>query len=328
MINNTISFFAGTLLCLCLLFSFCCQGVVAQNNGNVLSGKREIPSSALYELRVNSGFVSGCDYEISGVPGLVQEGVSSAAFATEVRFTVPLLKMKTGTVSLGACYNYMRLDFEPRRLLPESSVVHFGGNHHTWGATATYSFHTPLFGKTVVGFANMKMEGSQHGFERLSGLAVAFVPVTRTESSSFSAGAVLLVNSSSRWPLFPFISYWHRFNDKWDFNFIMSQCHFRYKISKNDKLSVGASVGGEHFYIKPRHADLPSVCMVSRSYVRPEFVYEHEFTPLMRCNLRVGSVHYMKSRLISSAGNSRYGEMSHDSAAFLLLSFSYGLNRL
>lgn len=324
--NRTSELMAISFCCLTfLLFSFCSQEIAAQNGGNN-DVKREIPRSALYELRVNSGFVSGGDYEISGAPGLVQEGEASDAFATELRFSVPVLKLKSGTVSLGAYYNYLNMDFEPRKLFPESSAVRFDNNHHTWGATAAFSYRASLFGKNIIGFANINMECSQYGFERLSGLAAAFIPIKRTERSSFSAGAVLLVNSSSKWPLFPFISYRYKFNDKWDFNFIMSQCHLRYKITRNDKLSMGTSIGGEHFYIKPYHSDLPSVCMVSRSYVRPELVYEHEFTPLVRCNLRVGSVCYLNSRLHSSAGNDRYGEMSHDAAAFFQLSFSYGLN--
>lgn len=287
--------------------------------------RKEIPRSALYNVRVNTGIVSGSDYETEGSDALVGAGSTDNATITEVDVSVPILTMKSGTVSLGAYYNYMHQGFKPRYGGESAEYVHFDNNYHTWGAKAAYSFRTTLWGKMFFGFTNIRMECSQYGVERLSGFAAAGFLIKRDENFSLTIGAALLLNSSSRWPLFPFVTYWYKFNEKWQLNIMMPQCHFTYNISQSDKLSLGMTIDGERFYIRPHHSDLPSKCMYSRNYVRPEFVYEHSFTPLMRCSLRCGSVVYLNGKFSSHRGNSKYGEIDHDAAAFLQLSFAYGL---
>lgn len=294
----------------------------AQEAGYV---RKETPRSALYDIRVHTGIVSGGDYETEGSDALVGAGSTSNASVTQIDFSVPILTLKRGTVSLGAYYNYMHQEFEPLYGVGAAEYVHFDNNYHTWGAKAAYSFRTTLWGKMLFGFANIRMECSQYGLERISGFAAAGLLIKRKENSSLTVGAALLLNSSSKWPLFPFITYWYRFNEKWQLNIMMPQCHFTYNISRSDKLSLGSTIAGEHFYIRPHHSDLPSRCMYSRSYIRPEFVYEHSFTPLMRCSLRCGSIVYLNGKFTSHRGNSKYGEIDHDAAAFLQLSFSYGL---
>ena len=316
--------YTNTKIIFLALLLFICGVTGAQEHASI---KKDVSHPALYNIRVNTGYVSGGDYETEGVESLIGTGSMGDAYMTEVDFSVPVLTFKSGgRISLGAYYNYMHQCFTPDYRTETYEPVRFNNNNHTWGANATYSFRSKLFGKMLFGFANVRMECSQYGWERISGFAATALLIKRTERSSFMLGAAMLLNSSSRWPLFPFITYWYKFNEKWELNIKAPQCHIVYNISEKDKLLMGTTLGGEHFYIRPHHSNLPSTVMYSRSYARPELVYEHDFTPLMRCSLRCGSIVYINGKFNSSNGNRKYGEIDHDANVFLQVSFSYGLN--
>lgn len=297
-------------------------GVVQAQTVSGLGGKRDnLPD---INIRVNSGFTTGGDYEIKGNENIVCEGEMSHAYATSLDVTVPVMKIKKGTLSLGGHYNYVHQEYTPR-VSAFGESVRFNDNHHTWGANVSYNFRSTLWNRALIGYARFGAECSQYGVERFSGFAAAMMFIKRTETSSFSAGAVLLLNSVSRWPLFPFVTYWRKFNDKWELNVFMPQCHVQYNVSKKSKLKFGSTIGGEHYYIRPKHSALPSTCMYSRSFVRPELVFEHWLSPLMRCSVRCGAVVYMNGRFVSDSGSRRYAELEHDPAPFVQLSFAYGL---
>lgn len=307
------------LICLTIL----AQSLCAQNMPTAVGGMDKKMSGI--NVHVASGYRSGGDYEFTGHSKLLHSGTASDAYVTNVRLSVPVMKIHSGTLSLSGHYNYMHQEFKPQMPAASAGYVHFDDKHHTWGAAAMYNFRSTLWGKMLMGHAVINAECSRYGFERISGFAAATMLIKRTEYSSFSAGAVLLLNSASRWPLFPFVTYWRKFNDKWQLSLVMPQCHVQYNISQKDKLMLGTTIGGEHYYIRPKHAELPSTCMYSRSYVRPELVYEHSFTPLMRCSVRCGSIFYINGRLNSDSGNRKYVEIEHDASAFVQVAFSYGL---
>ena len=53
-----------------------------------------------------------------------------------------------------------------------------------------------------------------------------------------------------------------------------SQFYLRYQM-KNQRLSVGAFMSGESFYLETKLDDVPSVCYYSDAVLKPEVCYEY-----------------------------------------------------
>ena len=276
-------------------------------------------------IRFSQDVLSGSDYKMEKNDLLINEGSSSEALRTSLNISMPIYKSKMGLLTLGGFYNFHNIKFAKE--IPEEYSWHpnMGREHHTWGVQSAYIYSSKLWDRRLTIITNFKGEFSEQGFERATGIAVGMLQIKETGSSSFGVGAVLLVNTTSPWPLFPFFTYRRKFSEKWSLDLMLPQLYVNYKPTQKDKISGGLSIFGEHFYINPRHKELPTTCMYGRSNFRPEIVYEHNLNALLKIFVKSGASICINSRLYSSDGNKRYIDISQKPSLFFQIGMSYGM---
>lgn len=325
-----------------IIYTFLLSAFYFLHNGNVLHAQatvvaddklatdsRQSPMTAFRKFPINISLVqefsSNSDYEIERDGQIMEKGNMDDAMLTSLQLSLPVLKSRTGFLSLGGFYKFKHLDFLPKNNFGER-YVYMGDEHQIWGFSSSYMLVSEFFGRPFTGMANLRGEFSGTAIERITGMAMGLWQLKKSERSSLNAGFVFLINTSSPWPLFPIITYRCKFDERWSLDIMLPQMYCNYKISSDDKLSAGCSIGGEHFYVTPERDDLPETCMYGRSNIRPEILYEHNFNPLLKFQVRGGYSICINSRLYSRSGNTRYVDISQDASFFMQFGISYGLN--
>ncbi len=294
----------------------------AENRKKTIEKFKQFPIN----IRFSQDYVSSGNYKMEKNDILINEGSFTDAFRTSLQLSMPVHKSKMGIITLGGFYDFHNIEFIPRRTDENSWHPNMGHKHHTWGLQSTYILTSRLWDKQFTGMANIKGEFSEEGAERITGIAVGTLQIRKTEHSSLGVGAVLLVNTSSPWPLFPIVVYHHQFDKKWSLNLMLPQLYINYRISQKDKFAAGLSIFGEHFYVTPNHKELPTTCLYSRSNFRPEVVYEHNINDLTKFFIKSGATICINSRLYSSGGNTKYVNISQNPSIFLQIGLSYGIS--
>ena len=287
---------------------------------SALSGFAKFPVN----IRLAQEIVTAGGYTMEDDGAQLADGDRSEALRTTLNISMPVYKGKASYVNFGGFYNFHNVQFSPPKS-GDAYEIDMGRENDTWGLQGIYMYGGKLWNRKFTGLANLRGEFSESGLERVTMFAVGMLQLKRTERSSLGVGAVLLLNTSSPWPLFPFVTYRCKFSEKWSLDLMLPQLYVNNHLSAKDKLSAGFSISGEHFYISPGRADLPATCMYSRSNLRPEIVYEHRMTPLTKLFLKGGSTICINSRLYSSSGNSRYMDISQKPSFFMQVGVSYGI---
>lgn len=106
-----------------------------------------------------------------------------------------------------------------------------------------------LWNRPLILSADVTMDGWNKGWGMLQGRFSAVMLVKNTERTTFSAGIMGMTLFSSM-PFLPIVSYWHRFNNpRWSVDITMpGQFYLRYQM-KNQRISAGASMSSENFYL-------------------------------------------------------------------------------
>lgn len=187
---------------------------------------------------------------------------------------VPVLKLKN--VSLYANVQYSRYTFQtygdeagsPSAIFLEDAYNHFAGGLNV-------SYYMSLFNRPLVISASCTVDGWDGGWGMVGGTLSAVMVVKNTERTSVSLGVMGMTLFSSM-PVMPIVTYWHRFNNpRLSVDITMpSQFYLRYQL-KNQRLSVGAFMSGESFYLETKLDDVPSVCYYSDAVLKPEVCYEY-----------------------------------------------------
>jgi hypothetical protein len=203
------------------------------------------------------------------------------------------------------------------------------GTHHTWGISMNGNFQTKLFGKQVMGNANMVMEGSEYGIEWFSGMIIAIMQVKQTRSTSIGIGAMYMIgpSSSSHIPVFPVFTFQHKFNDRWSLDLMPPIVHLKYAFNEKNRLSIGMSIDGDHFYVHSPKESLSKVYRYSKSVMTPEFVYERTIGKQLRLTARSGISVSMAIRIYNLDNYKEYIRVSQPTGGFINIGFAYSMSK-
>ena len=99
--------------------------------------------------------------------------------------------------------------------------------------------------------------------------------IKNNRNTNFSAG-IMAVTLFSSMPVMPVITYWHRFNNpNLSVDITMpSQFYLRYQMKKQ-RVSVGAFMSSDNFYLRTKLKGAPEICYYSDAVLKPEIHYEY-----------------------------------------------------
>lgn len=240
-----------------------------------------------WETKVNH------DYTLSIGDNEVENGRKKGLHAIHFSTMLPILKERK--LSLYAnirydSYNFDRYGSEPSSIFNDISYDYYAGG-------ITGSYYMSLCNKPLIVSADIVADGWKHGWGRLQGRMSAIMVVSKTRHSAFSAGlmGMTLFNSV---PVMPVLAYWHRFgNPNLSIDITLpSQLYLRYEMN-NQRLSAGAAMSVENFYLDSGLDGVPSTCFYSDAVMKPEIVYEYIINRHLYLSARAGVSMVMKGGL-------------------------------
>lgn len=209
---------------------------------------------------------------------------------------IPILKQKN--VSLYTHLEYSRYQFDAfskqdgtrSEIFQQSAYDYFLG-----GLNGSYYFG--LFNKPVIISATISVDGWNKGFGMVHGSASVVMLLKNTERTYFSLGVMGRTLFSSM-PVMPIISWWHRFNNpRLSVDITMpSQFYLRYELDKQ-RISAGASMSSENFYLKTTLEGAPATSYYSDAVLKPEIHYEFIINKHLYLSAHAGISMVMKSGL-------------------------------
>lgn len=209
---------------------------------------------------------------------------------------IPILKLKN--VSLYGNLQYSRYQFRTYNKYDiNPSSVFLADKYDYFAGGLNGSYYMSLFNKPLVLSASVSVDAWNNGWGKVFGTASAVMVIKNNERTSFSAGVMAMTLFSSM-PVMPVITYWHRFNNP-DLSVditMPSQFYLRYQMKKQ-RISVGAFMSSDNFYLKTELEGAPEICYYSDAVLKPEIHYEYIINKHIYLSVHTGVSMVMKGGL-------------------------------
>lgn len=248
--------------------------------------------------------------------------VSTLKFST----TIPVVLLKNFSLYANGHFNAYR--FETINNVNETESAIFSKNeegYNYYEGTVTGTYRTKIGNKPLILVATGSGDGWNKGFEKVQGIFSAIMIFKRSATTSFGAGLCGMTLYETT-PVLPIINYWHQFNQNLSIDVILpSRAYLRYQYNNNQRLSIGASMESEHFYLESGLKDLPKVSFFNKTSIKPELVYEYIINHHFYLSARAGAAALIKGGLYNTNRRGQNVKFTQPMTPFFNLGFSYNL---
>ena len=187
------------------------------------------------------------------------------------------------------------------------------------------SFRTRLFTCPFMAFGMMSADWGDRRFQRVSGIAMGLFMLRANRDTQFGLGPLVLINSTTKVPVFLVFMYRHRFNDKLAVNLYGSMFGLDYTPTANDLITIGGDIDVRSFYFQPNHIDLPKRCRYTNTNFRPGVKYKRKLAKNLYGEVQSGVILKMSSRVTAVSGTKRYFDVDMPTRPFVQVAFTYSL---
>lgn len=270
------------------------------------------------------------DYTLKQNGSVLEKGEMRNINTVKFAATVPVLQLKNFSLYANGQANfYMFETYNNTDGLPSSIFPDNEENYDYYKGTINGTYRTRIAGKPLILNANISGDGWNNGFEVVQGSLSAIMVFKQNATTNFSVGLHGMTHFNQL-PVIPIISYWHQFSPSLSIDVTLpSKTYLRYQFLNNHRLSVGTSMESDQFYMKPGIANLPEVCLFSKTNIKTELVYEYIINKHFYLIARGGGIGVLKSGLYKTnrkgIDGDPYIEISHPMTPFFNLGFSYNI---
>lgn len=176
-------------------------------------------------------------------------------------FNIPIVQLGKNTISTTLSYLQQRVDVKNVQSFNHNiPSADFNYNKSTIGVTASFTRLDSIFNRPVaysISASGLTDELSR--IRRFNYVGLVSINLKRTATTSYSIGALLIVDPSSPSPFLPIFSYWHKFNssDLELFVDIPSRIMLRKQFSERTWVSFGTELSGNLAFFDFDKALLP-----------------------------------------------------------------------
>lgn len=216
------------------------------------------------------------DYTLMQNGNEIENGKFNDIHTIKFSMTIPVLLLKNFSLYANGQFNSYqfkattKIDGNKSAIFSEDEN---GYNYYEGSITGTY--RTNIGGKSLLLIASGLGDGWHKGFEKAQGTFSAIMVFKQSPTTSFSAG-LYGTTLYEKIPIIPIITYWHEFNPNLSIDITLpSRSYLRCQFSNSHRLSIGASMNNEHFYMEPGMENVPKVSLFNRTTIKPEIVYEY-----------------------------------------------------
>lgn len=295
-------------------------GLSAMAQDRINAPRREVKVTVDFGMDV----MSNADYEFRYDGKTVEQGSTHDAMRMRLSVMTPIVSTRNFSLMSTVMYSFHNLDFVPNGVADNVFPIDMGRDHHLWGVRLGGAYRGRVMGRGVVAYGHATADFSNYGFEKVTGFAVGTVALRQSDSNYLGVGLVGFINTVSAWPIFPMLVWYHKFESGWIIDFMPPSVHVRYQLPVNyGRVSAGATVGYEKYYVRPANEHLPYQCLYNRSFLTPEIVYDRSLGQSLMLTVRAGMSVQLNGHLYSQQGHKRYVKIAHNPTAFLSLALSY-----
>jgi len=260
-----------------------------------------------------------------------EEGTMSSQKRFKAALNFPIYMKGTFVVSSSWRYKYESLNFKDVESYPVTGNRLYHDKHedsHFFSGALSVTHRSKLFGKNVVYNANLVTDGSQKGFERISGTFMAVMVMKRNKATTLTLGTILNTSPTAIFFILPTFTLEHKLNDTWMLDLAFPKYgYIRKDVFDNGRLSAGIRHEGELFFAYPKQTGFMDTYTYNRNEIRAELMYEHYLSKNFIFTLRGGSVNTFWGQMKVKNSNNELIKISQDMNLFFNVGISYNLIR-
>lgn len=250
----------------------------------------------------------------------------AAGTYVSTRGTCQFLNTRHFTLSTNLRYSFLDMSIPSHRLPGEYASVTplIDGSHHVFNTGVNLSYRVNIGRIPFFSMGMMSIDFSPRGFEHVGGVLVAGILVKGNASTIFGVGLIGLLNSTSRWPVFPLVVFTHKFSNRLSFGFMGSSAMFSYSFPCAGKLSAGMDLDLKKFYFRaPASTGLPRKSRYQKTLVRPQLKYSSTFFKKLAIEAVAGVEIKVSSSVGGVTGRTKFFDVDVPAAPFARLSAQY-----
>ena len=248
----------------------------------------------------------------------------------KVAVNVPFFMSESKRFVLTSSLRYKYETYEFGDIYKVNSAIPFTREKeeiHYFAAAMSATYMSMLFNKPIIYNATVSVDGNQENVQRVKGFVTANIVLKRTENTTITIGALVMLDPSSIIPLTPLFTYSHKFeNSKWDVDFILPQrILFRREFLENGRISLGTELNSESFYLNLDAQKLKGIYELNQLELKSGITYEYRFAPRI-IGLFKGGINNIISTRITEKGErtNRYVyDQKEDAQGYFRFGISY-----
>jgi len=253
---------------------------------------------------------------------LLETGRLRQDINARLRMNVKLLGNQRFSLSFSPFYNFSAQNMKPDADGPQLNLPIPDAQHH-FGGGFTANYNTLWLGKPFTLMGMVSGNFSKYGYENFSAMLGAMFAITRNRTTYLGLGAICLLGTSVRWPLYPLLIYTHRFDDRWSINCMETNNYLYYQVSPKLRCAVGMELATDKMFLRPDREDLPRKAEISELAERFGVFADLQATKEQEFNVGLGATVPFYSRLRESGYNTTYMRMYDHVKPFVKLQMKY-----
>lgn len=216
-------------------------------------------------------------------------------------FNVPVAHWGKNLITATVGYQQHRLQTtDIKSFSPSFPTTDIDVTKRTVSLTANFSRSDSIFNHPIfysVGVSGITDELSS--IKRVNYLGVITVPIKRSQYTSLSVGAVIILDPSAVTPVITVISYWHKFktSELELFVDIPSRIALRKQLTSRSWASIGTELGGSLQFFELNQPSLPQNSIYSYAELRSGATFEYQATKKLILGINGGMFNTFSTRM-------------------------------
>ncbi len=314
-----------------ILFICTALRTMAQEKGMKDFGKAvtdKFPATRTFDIQYEQLGPTNFDSEISGND--FEKGRFESHNRLKVAFNMPFYVSDSKRFVLASSLRYKYETYNSGEIYNKPFDVFYTRNQqdfHYLGAAVSATYMSKLFEKPIIYIATASVDGNQENVQRVKGFVTANLVLKRTQNTTITLGALLMLDPSSIIPMTPLFTYNHKFeNTKWDIDFILPQrLLFRRQLLENGRISFGTELNAENFYLNLNNSNFKGVYELNQLELKSGITYEYQITPKVNGFLK-GGINNVISARVTKRGektNNYVYDQKEDAQAYIRFGVSF-----
>jgi len=288
----------------------------------------KFPSSRFFDFEYE--MLSPFDYTSKIHGENYEEGRIKSTNRYIAAFNYPVTISRRLSITPNVRYKHETLEFE--------NVINHSANFptlyhdnrletHYVSTSMKTTYISKLFGKPMVYNFNLMLDASDKGYEHMAANLVGLMVLKRNANTTFTLGLVASFDKTSMIPVFPLVSYEHRFrNSQWSFDmFFPKHIYFRRPMFTNGRLSLGTVLSKDRFFGHPGYSGLEDSYNVVKRKLKTGFVYEQYINKHFILSAKAGIVNTVEWEVAKKTSRKAIIGYFPDMNMYFIIGFSFNL---